>query len=115
MLRGSNSEPFQTGAIFERVRPRIATSGALTMGVNDVPPMPPSDEMVKVAPYMSPPFSSPSRARALEIAQLLGDLDDALAVGILDDRNDEAVGRVGGEADVVVVLADQLVAIGVER
>ena len=64
MLRGTNSVPFQTGAIFERVTPRIATSGALTIGVNEVPPMPPSEEMVKVAPCMSGPFSSPLRALA---------------------------------------------------
>ena len=64
MLRGTNSLPSQTGAIFERVTPRIATSGALTIGVNEVPPMPPSEEMVKVAPCMSPLFSSPLRALA---------------------------------------------------
>ena len=54
----------QTGCIFDRVRPRIATSGAFTMGVKDVPPMPPRDEMVKDAPDMSSPFSLPSRALA---------------------------------------------------
>ena len=42
--------------------PRIATSGALTIGVNDVPPIPPSDEIVNVEPCMSPPLSLPSRA-----------------------------------------------------
>ena len=49
MRRGANALPSHTGAIFERTTPRIATSGALTMGVNAVPPMPPSEEMVKVA------------------------------------------------------------------
>ena len=42
--------------------PRIATSGALTIGVKPVPPIPPSDEIVNVAPCMSPPASLPSRA-----------------------------------------------------
>ena len=43
--------------------PRIATSGALTIGVNAVPPMPPSDEIVNVPPRISSPLSLPSRAR----------------------------------------------------
>src|SRR5574338_218717 len=95
MLRGTNSVPFQTGAIFERLTPRIATSGALTIGVKLVPPMPPSEEMVKVAPCMSALLSSPLRA--------------------LDDRHHEAVRRVRGEADVVEALPDQLVPVGVDR
>ena len=33
--------PFQTGCIEDRDTPRIATSGALTIGVNAVPPIPP--------------------------------------------------------------------------
>jgi hypothetical protein len=40
---GSNSRPFHTGFVAERVAPRIATSGALMIGVNPVPPMPPSE------------------------------------------------------------------------
>src|SRR5471030_2243306 len=43
-------------------KPRMATSGALTIGVKCVPPMPPSEEMVKLAPCMSVGFSLPSRA-----------------------------------------------------
>src|SRR5258706_44635 len=41
MLRGTNSVPFHTGDIFERTTPRIATSGAFTIGVKPVPPIPP--------------------------------------------------------------------------
>jgi hypothetical protein len=40
----------------------MATSGALMMGVKYRPPMPPSDEMVKVAPLISAGLSLPSRA-----------------------------------------------------
>ena len=36
MLRGTNSEPFQTGFIADLTTPRIATSGALTIGVKPV-------------------------------------------------------------------------------
>ncbi len=50
MRRGSKSSPFQTGRIFARTTPRIATSGALTIGVKLVPPMPPRLEMENVAP-----------------------------------------------------------------
>ena len=62
MVRGTNSLPFHTGFTAEREMPRMATSGALMMGVNAVPPMPPSDEMVNVAPVMSFGPSLPSRA-----------------------------------------------------
>jgi hypothetical protein len=50
--------------IAARVAPRIATSGALTIGVNDVPPIPPSEEIVNVLPLMSAGASLPSRALA---------------------------------------------------
>ncbi len=42
----------------------MATSGAFTMGVNAVPPIPPRLEMVKQAPCRSAGPSLPSRARA---------------------------------------------------
>ena len=67
MLRGTNSVPFHTGRIAERTTPRIATSGALTIGVKLVPPIPPRLEIVNVPPCMSPGPSFPSRAFA-EIA-----------------------------------------------
>ncbi len=44
--------------------PRIATSGALMIGVNAVPPMPPSEEIVKVPPCISAGPSLPSRPLA---------------------------------------------------
>src|SRR6185436_18063076 len=39
MSRGVNSLPFHSGFIDDFETPRIATSGALMMGVNEVPPM----------------------------------------------------------------------------
>src|SRR5450830_360275 len=60
--RGWKALPSQTGFIEAFDRPRMATSGALTIGVKCEPPMPPSDEMVKVAPCMSAGLSLPSRA-----------------------------------------------------
>ena len=42
--------------------PRIATSGQLTIGVNDVPPMPPRFVIVKPPPCISSSDSLPARA-----------------------------------------------------
>ena len=56
--------PFHTGFIADRTTPRIATSGALTIGVKLVPPIPPRLEMVNVPPAMSAGPSFPSRAFA---------------------------------------------------
>ena len=60
--RGANSLPFQTGLICDLHTPKIATSGAFTIGVKPVPPMPPRLEMVKHAPCISCGLSLPSRA-----------------------------------------------------
>jgi len=60
--------PFHTGFIAERLTPRIATSGALMMGVNAVPPIPPRLEMVKLAPCISAGLSLLSRASAARSA-----------------------------------------------
>ena len=44
--RGSNSLPFHLGFISDLDTPNMATSGAFTIGVNAVPPIPPRLEMV---------------------------------------------------------------------
>ena len=117
MRRGANSLPFHTGFIAALETPRIATSGAFTIGVNDVPPMPPSDEIENVPPCMSAGPSLPSRAFAASSEDSCAISHHALLVGVLDHRHHEAVGRVGGEADVPVVLEDEVVAVerAVER
>src|SRR4051794_41132410 len=46
-----------------------------------------------------------------QLGELTRDVEDALRAGVLDDRHDEPVRRVGGEADVVVALDDELVAV----
>src|SRR5262249_19657702 len=48
--------------------PRIATSGALTMGVKAVPPMPPRLDMVKQPPLISAGVKPFSRALLLKRA-----------------------------------------------
>src|SRR6185369_17808896 len=62
--RGWNALPSQTGSVVLRHTPRIATSGALMIGVKYRPPIPPSEEMVNPAPDMSAGPSFPSRALA---------------------------------------------------
>ena len=51
-----------------------------------------------------------------QLAHFLADLQDALLVGVLDHRHHQAVGRVRREADVVVLLEHELLAVerGVE-
>src|SRR5690606_14093533 len=61
---GANSLPFQTGFIAARETPRMATSGALTIGVNEVPPMPPNELIEKQPPLICAGPSLPSRALA---------------------------------------------------
>ena len=48
--------------------PRIATSGQLTIGVNDVPPIPPRLVIVMPPPCMSSSDSLPARAFSLTFA-----------------------------------------------
>ena len=62
--RGTNAVPSHTGAVLDRTTPRIATSGAFTMGVKAVPPMPPRLVIVKHAPCISSRPSLPSLALA---------------------------------------------------
>ena len=85
------------------------------IGVKSVPPMPPRLEIVKVPPCISAADSLPARAFSLSVGEVARELEDVLAVGVADHRHDQALRRVGGEADVQVLLVDQLAGIGVER
>src|SRR6185369_4350249 len=60
--RGTNEPSFQTGFWTAREMPSTATSGALMIGVNAVPPMPPRFETVKQPPCISAADSLPVRA-----------------------------------------------------
>ena len=48
---------------------------------------------------------------ARQLGQLARDLEQPLLVGVLDHRHDQPAGRVGREADVVVALQDQVLAV----
>ena len=91
-----------------REMPRIATSGQLTIGVNDVPPMPPRLVIVKPPPCMSSSDSLPARAFSDAFAELGGELDDALPIDVADHRHEQAARRVDGDADVDGLLVDDL-------
>jgi len=51
-----------TGFRLDLATPKMATSGALMMGVKAVPPMPPKLETVKEPPCISAAFNFPARA-----------------------------------------------------
>ena len=97
----------KTPAHAERDTPRMATSGALMIGVKAVPPMPPRLEMVKLPPCISAGGSLPARAFA-DIAPAPGNLADALAVGVTDHRHQQAVRCFDRDADVEIALVDEL-------
>ena len=90
-----------------RRAPRIATSGALTIGVKFVPPMPPRLEIENVPPWMSAGVMRPSRIRAETDGEFLAEFQNAFAIDVLDNRHDETVRRVDGDAEIVVFLQDQ--------
>ena len=71
--------------------------------------------MVKQPPHLLRLELAVARERR-EFAHFLRDFDHALAVGVAQHRHHQAVRRVGGETDVVVLLEDQVVAVerGVE-
>ena len=73
--------------------------------------MPPRLEIVKRAALHLVGLELAVARELGELAHLLRDVDDALLVGVADHRHDEAVRRVGGEADVVVLLEDEVVAV----
>ena len=112
MRRGWNADPSQTGAIFERTTPRIATSGALTIGreggAADAAQR--RDGEGRALHFGGRKLAGAGLFR--EGAKLAGKVDDALLVDVLDDRDDEAIGRVDGDADVPIAAQNQGVAAG---
>ena len=96
--------PFHIGFIVERTTPRMATSGALTIGVKCVPPMPPSEEIENVAARDVGRGELAVAHLLRNHAEFLAEFKDALAIGILDHRHDQPVGRIDRDADVEVLL-----------
>ena len=97
----------QTGFIAERDHARIATSGALTIGVKAVPPIPPRDEMVKRRALHLRAAELAGARLFGHFAELAGEVDHALLVDVLDHRHDQPVGRVDRDADMPIATHDQ--------
>ena len=93
----------------------MATSGKLMIGVAKRPPCAPSDVMVKVDPCEVLELRLAGARVGGEALDVARDVEDALAVGVLHDGDDEPrVGR-GRDADVEVLAEDDLVGRLVER
>ena len=70
--RGTNCLPSHTGFIGRLDKPK-SPPGALIIGVNAVPPIPPSEEIVNVAPVISAGFNLPARL-CRQLTHFIGDL-----------------------------------------
>src|SRR5665809_106009 len=71
--------------------------------------MPPL-EMVKVPPCISSSASLPARAGA-EIGDSRLDLGEAHAIGVAQDRHHESALGADGDADVIIILVDDVLAV----
>ena len=109
MKRGTNCLAVEHRLMRPRDTPRIATSGQLTIGVNDVPPMPPRFVIVKPPPCISSSDSLPVRAFSESLGQLDGQIEDALLIDVADHRHQQPAIGVHGDADVDGLLVDDLV------
>ena len=91
--------------------PRIALCGMLRMGVDSNEPNTPPLVIVNVPPVSSSSVSWPSRARCRIPDHRLLDLAEAQLVGIAQHRHDQAALGRDGDADVVVLVIDDVVAV----
>ena len=86
----------------------MATSGALMIGVNPVPPMPPSDDTVKQPPCISIGFSLPLRACSAS-PEVSAAIDRSPFVSAIPDNwHDQTVRSIGSKSDMEVTLQHQL-------
>ena len=106
--RPRRSTGCQTGSMRARETPRMATSGALTIGVKKLPPMPPRFEMLKQPPCISSSEIFRVRAFSASCDSSTEICDDVLRVGVANHRHEQATIGVHGDADVDVLLVDDL-------
>ena len=91
--------------------PRIALCGGFRIGVDISEPNTPPLVIVNVPPVSSSSVIAPSRARVAKAPTRLLDLGEAARVGVAQHRHDQAaVGR-DRDADVVVLVIDDVVAV----
>ncbi len=114
--RGWNALPSHTGSVEAAADAEDRDLGRVD-DRREVAPADPAQRRDREAPAAHVGRRELAVARLLrQLAHLGGDLQHALLVGVLDHRHDQAVRRVGGEADVEVLLQHQMVALqaGVE-
>ena len=109
-IRRTTTSPSRTtGRSAIRWMPRIATSGWLISGVTNRPAALPALVTVNVPPRSSSGFER-ARVRGLGEAPHLGvELVEREPVGAADDRDDEPLLGLDGDADVVAVEQHELV------
>ena len=82
--------------------PRMQVCGGLSTGVNQWMPWPPRFETVKLPPSISSGASVPARALSMASARSLGQLGERHGVSGSNDRHQECLAGVDGEAEVDV-------------
>ena len=93
--------------------PMIATSGALMIGVETMPPSLPRLVIVIVEPLSSLRLAVPSRAALRDAADLRCQIAQRQRLGVMHDRNLESVAGLRRDAQVHAAMLDQHVALGV--
>ena len=106
-----------TGRSWIACRPRTPLWGGLTIGVERSEPKTPPLVIVNVPPSSSSGLSLLLGARGDEVGDRLLDFGEAQPLGVAQHGHDEALRAADGDADVVVVAIDDVVAadFGVER
>ena len=108
MLSLPSGRSTTTGRRFTPSVERMATCGWLMTGIVSSVPNGPGLVIVNVPSEMSSGVSFFERARDGEVADVAGDGAHALAVGVADDRDHEALEvEVDGDPEVQVVVHDQ--------
>ena len=111
MRRTTTSPSRTTGRGAIRPMPRIATSGWLTIGVWNRPASFPALVTVNVEPRSSSGCELPGARGLGEALDVGGELLHRSRVAAADDRDDEPLLGLDGDADVVAVEVDDLVAL----
>ena len=109
--RGANCLPSHTGFMTDLPTPRIATSGALMIGVKKrAADTAEAGDREAAALHVGGIDLAVAHARA-DCAELFREFEQALLVGVANHRHDQADRRVDRDADVEVLLEDQVLAV----
>ena len=104
----------QTGLVTNRDTPRIATSGALMIGVKPVPPIPPRLEILKVPPLHVVQPQGLGACFFGQICDRCGQFPDSHPIRIPDNRHHQTIRRVHCKSNVVVLLENEILDLGIQ-